>query len=59
LTQISPDFSPLDIDSEEGLVGVAFSIAPYFKNMKMLFLVVVLADFCHRKVKWSKNLLQS
>ena len=52
-------FSPLGIDSEEGLVGVAFSIRSNFKNMKMFVLVVVLAGFSHRKVNWSKNLLKS
>jgi hypothetical protein len=40
--RISPDFSPLGIDSEEGLVGVAFPIDPNFKNMNMFVLVVVL-----------------
>jgi hypothetical protein len=37
LTRIWPDFSPLGIDSEEGLVGMAFLIDPNFKNIKMFF----------------------
>ena len=59
LTRIWHDFSPLGIDSEEGLVGMAFLIYPNFKNIKMFVLVVFLAGFSHRKVKWSKNLLKS
>ena len=58
-TRAWPDFSPLGIDSGEWLVGVAFLIDPNFENIKMFVLVVFLAGFSHRKVKWSKNLLKS
>ena len=37
---------------------MAFLIDPNFKNIKMFVLVVFLAGFSHRKVKWSKNLLK-
>ncbi len=33
---------------------MAFLIDPNFKNIKMFVLVVFLAGFSHRKVKWSK-----
>ena len=37
---------------------MAFLIDPNFKNIKMFVLVVFLAGFSHRKVKWSKNLFK-
>ncbi len=55
LTRFWPNFSPLSIDSEKGVVGVAFSIDSNFKNMKMFVLEGVLVGFSHRKVKWCKN----
>ena len=44
-TRVGPNltrFFPLGMDSEEGLVGVAFLIDSNFKNMNMFVLVVVL-----------------